>query len=66
MSDNTSGFYKYEDGDLLHGPNFVYHKDFVLRREEIEDYKKVDFLPIDEWYWFDSREEAEAFFKKGA
>jgi hypothetical protein len=52
-----SGFYKL-DGDLLHGPNFVLNADYELRRET----KDQHTYPTDGWYWFDSEEEARAFF----
>lgn len=53
-----AGFYKYQDNELYHGPNFVVHKDFQLYKENYQDYS----YPIDGWYWFDSREHAESFF----
>lgn len=61
---DTSGFYKYEDGNLLHGPNFVLNNEYTLFREDVAEYKSTNFLPIDGWYWFDSVEEAIAFFPK--
>lgn len=65
MSEDTSGFYKLDGTEILHGPNFVYGPYFTLIREDIEEYKRIDALPVDDWYWFDSREEAEEFFKRG-
>jgi hypothetical protein len=55
---DTSGFYKYQDGQLFFGPNFVESKAYSLRRENRESLA----LPIDGWHWFDSREEALAYF----
>lgn len=54
------GFYKAQDGELLHAPNFVYgpYNDFVLLASEKDEYLALDVLPIDGWYWFDSEEEA--------
>lgn len=59
---DTSGFYKHEEPFLHHGPNFVYDAEFTLRREEVEEYKALDVLPIDGWHWFDSAQEARVFF----
>ena len=52
------GFFKSYETYIAHGPNFVKHKDFELYRDEKDSYT----LPIDGWYWFDSEEEACAFF----
>lgn len=54
----SSGFYKYEDQNLLHGPNFVYNEEYTLLREEADT---IEF-PIDGWYWFDTMEDAYEFF----
>lgn len=57
---NTAGFYKYMNGELFCGPNFVYgaYDAFRLFREERNTYT----YPVDGWYWFDSEEEARIFF----
>lgn len=55
--EDTSGFYKL-DGELLHGPNFVYAPTFTLLKELNNTYT----YPQDGWYWFDSLELAQAFF----
>jgi hypothetical protein len=56
---DTSGFYKLENGtNLLHGPNFVEHKDWQLYKHLHETYE----YPVDGWYWFNSKEEAHSFF----
>jgi hypothetical protein len=55
---DTSGFYKMDSGELLYGPNFVLNKDFELRRETRNDHT----YPVDGWSWFDSEEDAVAFF----
>lgn len=52
-----SGFYKL-DGSLLYGPNYVLNANYQLYREQYETYT----YPVDGWYWFDSEEEAKAFF----
>jgi hypothetical protein len=55
---DTSGFYKMDSGELLYGPNFVLNKDFELRRET----HSTQVYPVDGWSWFDSEEDAVAFF----
>lgn len=50
-------FYKL-DGELLEGPNFVYGPTFTLLKEQKDTYT----YPVDGWYWFDTKEEAYAFF----
>lgn len=57
MSDDTAGFYKL-DGMLLYGPNFVLNANYELRRETHDQHE----YPIDGWYWFDTAQEARAFF----
>lgn len=52
--DDTSGFYKQENGELLYGPNFVLNKNYELRRETHEQHN----YPVDGWFWFDSELEA--------
>jgi hypothetical protein len=43
----TSVFYKkYEDGDWIYAPNFVYSKDYTLERDGNRE-------PIDGWNWYD-------------
>ena len=61
MIEDTSGFYKYESGQLHYGPNFVYDTQFTLRREKVVDYGNEEI--IDGWYWFDSIENAHIFFE---
>jgi hypothetical protein len=52
--ENTSGFYKEENGELLYGPNFVLNKNYELRKETHNQHT----YPVDGWYWFDSKFEA--------
>lgn len=54
---DTSGFYKL-DGDVLFGPNFVLNANYELRRETKDQHS----YPVDGWIWFDTKEEAYAFF----
>ena len=58
MSENTAGFYKYEEPSLHHGPNYVLAPEYELLKETKDDHT----YPIDGWYWFDTIEEARAFF----
>lgn len=57
--DDTSGFYKL-DGSLVYGPNFVLgaYGAYELRKETHKEHS----FPVDGWYWFESVEEANAFF----
>tara|TARA_R110000868_G_scaffold294621_1_gene555133 strand:- start:74 stop:379 length:306 start_codon:yes stop_codon:yes gene_type:complete len=59
---NTSGFYRNEDGQLLHGPTTVQFPISVdhpgLNRAQQDSYT----YPVEGWYWFDSENEARAFF----
>jgi hypothetical protein len=52
--DDTSGFYKLEDGRLLYGPNFVINANYQLNREDRDEHA----YPVDGWSWFDSELEA--------
>jgi hypothetical protein len=53
---DTSGFYKNDNGALLHGPNYVLNAAYELRRENLAALT----LPVDGWHWFDSEAEARA------
>lgn len=55
---NTSGFYKLENTDLLYAPNFVESSEISLYSELHESYS----YPADGWYWFDGVEKANEFF----
>lgn len=50
-------FYKY-DGELFEAPSAVESAEFSLYAEFYEQYS----YPVMGWYWFDTREEALAFF----
>ena len=54
-----SGFYKLHDGVLLFNSQCVLAPGVFIEREHYEIYK----YPIDGWFWFNSQEEANAFFK---
>jgi hypothetical protein len=51
---DTSGFYKADNGSLLHGPNYVLNASYELRRENLATLT----LPVDGWHWFDSESAA--------
>ena len=53
----TSGFHKL-DGSLLYGPNYVLNANYELLRET----RDAHSYPVDDWYWFDTEEEARLFF----
>lgn len=53
---DTSGFYKNDNGMLLHGPNYVLNAAYELLRENLAALT----LPVDGWHWFDSEAEARA------
>lgn len=50
-------FYKL-DGAVLEAPNFVLNANYELRKETYDQ----NIYPIDGWHWFDTKEEAYAFF----
>lgn len=53
----SSGFYKNEE-QLLYAPNYVCGPGFDLARDAKDEYT----YPVYGWHWFDSEEEARAFF----
>ena len=55
---DTSGFYKNDNGTLLHGPNYVLNAAYELRRENLATLT----LPVDGWHWFESEQEARTAF----
>lgn len=54
----TDGFYKNDNGTLLHAHDCVLSSDYELRRETHE----VHAYPVDGWLWFESENEARACF----
>ena len=56
--ENTNGFYKFEEGELLYAPDFVSAPTFELNIELKDTYT----YPVEGWYYFDSEEEAKIFF----
>jgi len=55
---NTQGFYTQNGTDLLYAPTFV----SGLGMELIIDQKDSYTYPVNDWYYFDSEEEAKTFF----
>lgn len=56
--EDTSGFYKLDNNELLYGPNFVLNANYELRKENYNQHN----YPVDGWYWFDSKDDAIIFF----
>lgn len=52
-------FYKLENTELLEAPNFVILPDGL---ELFADRKDEYTYPVNDWYWFDSLEQAKTFF----
>jgi len=51
-------FFKQDNNELFEGPNVVQGLGFALFKEEKDTYT----YPVEGWYWFDTTEEAMAFF----
>lgn len=47
--EDTSGFYKFEDGNWQYAPNFVYGPGYELTRENKDNY----VYPVEGWFWYD-------------
>jgi hypothetical protein len=59
MTQETSGFYKLENNNLLYAQSMVMSPfGYVLS----DDLKDTYEYPIDGWYWFDTENEARVFF----
>ena len=54
----TSGFYKLDGTDFLHGKNYVINAEYTLLREHKDEYS----YPHDGWMWFDSEDQARGYF----
>jgi hypothetical protein len=52
--EDTSGFYKNDDGMLLYGKNYVLTGSYNLYREQKDNYE----YPIGGWKWFDTEQDA--------
>jgi hypothetical protein len=53
-----SGFYKFTGVELHYGATAVHAPNFTLLAADHETYT----YPVEGWYWFDTTEDAEAFF----
>lgn len=58
MLNETNGFYKNINESVFFAKNNVHHKDYDLNINNRENYS----YPIDGWFYFDSKEDAYAFF----
>lgn len=54
-----SFFKKLNENNLLEAPNFVYHKDFTLKKEDANLHSMTE---QDGWKWFDTQAEAVVYF----
>lgn len=53
------GFYKYLANNLIYAINSVHAPNYTLFKEEKNTYQ----FPIDDWYWFDTLQDACGFYK---
>ena len=49
--ENTSGFYKLEDGNWQYAPNAIYAPNYELLKELKDTYT----YPIEGWVWYDEQ-----------
>jgi hypothetical protein len=49
--ENTSGFYKLEDGNWQYAPNAIYAPNYTLEKELKDTYT----YPVDGWTWYDEQ-----------
>ena len=56
---NTAGFYKFENDELRYGSTSVHAPNFTLVEANHANYN----YPVEGWYYFNSYEEAEAYFE---
>ena len=56
--EDTSGFFKADDGMLLGPANNVFNANFTLHRTDKDTYA----YPVDGWRWFDDEDAAYEFF----
>ena len=52
-------FYKYENENLMFGPHVMFPDGVTLHR----DITDLSSLPYEGWYYFETEEEAKAFFE---
>lgn len=58
----NAGFYALFGDEVSYAPNFVFAPEYALIKEDKDEYLLLDIFPMDGWYWFDSDDEAYAFF----
>jgi hypothetical protein len=58
MTQETLGFYKLENNELLYAPNGVISCEYLLDKQLKDTYE----YPVDGWSWFDTENEARVFF----
>lgn len=51
-------FYKVLNNKIITAPNFVLHKDYELKKELKDTYT----YPVQGWHWFETEDDAYAFF----
>lgn len=56
---SSAGFYRNDNGQLQHGPNFVIFPDGIELNIDLKDTYNY---PVNEWYYFDSEDSARIFF----
>ena len=49
--ENTSGFYKLEDGNWQYAPNAIYAPNYELLKELKDTYT----YPVEGWTWYDEQ-----------
>lgn len=54
----SRAFYKLDNGQLLYAPNGVLNQNYELKPDQYQTYT----YPVDGWTWFESDQEARAFF----
>jgi hypothetical protein len=54
----TKGFYKKQNDELLYAPTIIESSNYVLLAQDKDSYE----YPIDDWYWFESDEDAIEYF----
>ena len=57
---NEKGFYKKINNQILFAPTRVTNSNYELK---IEDYDSNKYIPVDDWYIFETKIEAYKYFK---
>lgn len=56
---NEQGFYKSTGVEILYAPNYIQSPNYYITVND----KDSQSFPIDGWYYFDTKQEAESFFQ---